>query len=129
MFMARCRHLWFIGQAVLLSQATGDANWSGYYYVDLVGRMLSAIADMGVILLVFFIGVSLYDKWVGLLAALLYACAVFSIQQAHFWTVDAMSNFFVVLAIWAAVRVQQSGKLSGYFIFGLAFWRGIGKPY
>jgi YYY domain-containing protein len=107
--------------ADFLSQMTGDASWAGYYMAQLVGRMLSAIAESGVVLVVFFIGVRLHDKWVGLLAALLYACAVFSIQQAHFWTVDAMSNLFVALAILCAVQVQDMGGIGSYLGFGLFF--------
>ena len=107
--------------ADVVVQVTGDPSFGTYTSIHLVGRMLSALAEMGVILVVFFIGVQLHDKWVGLVAAMLYAGTVFSIQQAHFWTVDAMSNLFVVLAIWCAIRVQNNGKLWGYLGFGLFF--------
>jgi YYY domain-containing protein len=104
-----------------LIRYTNDPVWGGYNGIHLVGRALSALAETAVILVVFFIGVELHDKWVGLLAALLYATVAFSIQQAHFWTVDAMSNLFVMLAIWAAVRVQTSGRLGAYLEFGIFF--------
>ncbi|MBZ0277818.1 MAG: glycosyltransferase family 39 protein, partial [Anaerolineae bacterium] len=100
---------------------SGDLTWGGYNGIHLVGRTLSALAEMGVILIVFFIGRRLHDKWIGLLAAALYSVTVFSIQQAHFWTADAMSNFFVVLTIWFAVRVQDDDTLPNYLGFGLAF--------
>jgi YYY domain-containing protein len=100
---------------------SGDPIWGTYTAVHLVGRFLSALADMGVILIVFAIGRRLHGKWVGLLAAMLYACAVFPIQQSHFWTADAISNLFVALAIWGAVRVQLSGRLGSYIEFGLYF--------
>lgn len=114
LFMAR-------GLGDLVVQATGNPTWSSYNGVHLVWRSLSALAEMTVIFVVFLIGVKLHDKWVGLLAAILYAAVVFSIQQAHFGTVDAMSNLFTVLTIYLAVRVQDDGGLLDYGLFGLAF--------
>lgn len=101
------------------AQVTGDASITGYYGVRQVGRLLSALAEMGVVLTVFFIGRQLHSKWTGLLAALLYACTVFSIQQAHFWTADATANFFVTLSILFAIRVQQAGKLADFLACGV----------
>jgi len=107
--------------ADLVIAVTQEPVWGTYTAIHLVGRALSALADMGVVLVVFFIGVRLHGKWVGLLAALLYACAVFPIQQSHFWTSDAIANLFCALTIWAAVRVQDSGKLTAYLEFGIYF--------
>jgi len=103
------------------AQIAANGSFGTYTSIHLVGRMLSAMAEMGVILVVFFIGVQFHDKWIGLLAAALYAATVFSIQLAHFWTVDAMSNLFAALTIWCALRVQTDGKLGGYLGFGLFF--------
>lgn len=107
------------GTADTLAQLTGDTNWSSYYGGRQVGRLLSAVAEIGVILTTFLIGLRLHGKWVGLLAAVLYCCTVFSIQQAHFWTADAISNFMVALAILGAVRIQTGGKLGSYLFCGL----------
>jgi YYY domain-containing protein len=103
----------------LLIDATGQGSWGGYNGVHLVGRGLSAAAESGIILLVFLMGLQLHNKWVGLLAALLYAMTVFSIQQAHFWTADAMTNLFCAAAIYCTVRVQTEGKLTDYLAAGL----------
>lgn len=99
--------------------------WRGYWTdpnaIQLVWRGLSAITDTLVILVVFLIGLRLHNKWVGLVAAALYAACVFPIQLAHFGTVDAMSNFFVALCVYFAVRVQTGGKQLDYAAFGLVF--------
>lgn len=95
--------------------------WVSYDGIHLVWRFLSALAEMGVIVIVFLIGVRLHDKWVGLVAAALYALTVFSIQIAHFGTVDAQSNFFAALTILFAVVVQREGGLRNYLWFGIAF--------
>ena len=86
----------------------------------LVWRFFSAFFDVGSIILIFFIGSRMHNRWVGLLAAVLYACAPLAIQKAHFGTVNAITAFFVTLAIWAAVHVQDRGKIYHYIVFGFA---------
>ena len=106
----------------ILNQTDYDGSfWVTYDGVHLVWRMMSALAEMGIILLVFAMGVRLHDKWVGLLAAFLYATTVFSIQIAHFGTVDAIANFFATLTVMASVQVYRSGKFWTYLLFGFAF--------
>ena len=83
----------------------------------LVGRTLSALADLGTVLLIYLIGRRLYGEAVGLLAAGLGTLTAFSIQQAHFFTVDSMACFFTVLTGYFAVRAARSG---GWLDFGLA---------
>jgi YYY domain-containing protein len=118
LFMARAA-------ADLVAQQTGDSIWTGFNGLHLVWRALSASADMLVILLVFFIGVRLHGKWVGLLASILYAAAVLPIQQSHFGTTDATANLFVILGIFFAVRAQDSGSLWDYGAFGLALGAAV----
>ena len=84
------------------------AEWlgsTGYGEVYLVGRVLSALADVGVIGLIFLAAARLYDRKVGVLAAAFYALAVLPIQQAHFFTVDTFTNFFIFLAVYFGVEV------------------------
>jgi len=72
-----------------------------------VGRALSAVADIGTVILVFLLGRRLYGDAVGLLAAAFATLTAFTIQQAHFFTVDSMANFFIVLTAYWAVRAVQ----------------------
>lgn len=102
-----------------VAQLTNDPVWAGYEGASLVWRFVSALADMGTIIVVFLIGLRLHHKWVGLLAAAMYACAPFAIQQSHFGTVDAMATFFTVLTLYFAARVQTRGTLVDYGLFGL----------
>ena len=86
------------------------AEWLGqigYDQVDLVGRQLSTIADLGTILLLYFIVSRLYGRKIGLLAATFSTLAVLQIQQSHFFTVDTFANFFMFLAIYFVVRVGE----------------------
>lgn len=104
----------------LMVDLTDDTSLNTYNGVHLVWRGLSALAEMTLILIVFLIGVELHGRWVGLVAAALYAGAVFSIQMAHFATADAITNLFAGLAVLFAVRVQMRGGLVEYGLFGLA---------
>lgn len=103
----------------LLAQLSGDPTHRGYFGLHLVWRSLSALAETAVIFIVFLVGVILYDRRTALLAAALYTVTVLSIQQAHFGTVDAITNLFCVLGLLFAARVQQRGSLAGYVLFGL----------
>jgi YYY domain-containing protein len=113
-----------MGAEFMMSQ-TNDIVWLSSDGIVAVWRALSALAETGVIVLVFLMGLRLYGKWVGLLAAILYAATVFSIQQAHFGTADATTNFFVALALYFAVRTQGSGKWWDYIGFGIGLGAAV----
>ena len=92
-----------IGQFfAFLSQKT---NWAGYDEVVLLGRVLSGIADLGVIFLLYLIAARIYGRKVALLAAAFSSVAVMQIQQSHFFTVDNFANFFMFLTIYFAVEI------------------------
>jgi YYY domain-containing protein len=107
--------------AELFVNVTGDPSWTQFYQIQLPSRLVSAIAEMLVIVVVFCAGLRAHDKWIGLLAAALYSFTAFSIQQAHFGTSDPMANLFSALSILFAICVQRDGKLRDYALFGVAF--------
>jgi len=75
-----------------------------------VGRALSSLADLGTVLLAYLIGRRLYGRAAGLLAACLGALTAFSIQQAHFFTVDSMASFLMLLTAYLAVCAARSTR-------------------
>ncbi len=103
---------------------------TGYDQVQLVGRAVSASADLLTVLLVYLIAVRLYRKQsVGVLAAAFSALAVLQIQQSHFFTVDTVTNFLAFLAFYLAVCImtdtqmkEETGAESG----GHAWLNGLG---
>ena len=84
----------------------------GYDPITIVGRQLSAIADILTILLVFLIALRLFHEKIGLVAAALYAFAVLPIQQSHFMTVDTFTNTFGMLTVYFAVVILTRPKPS-----------------
>ncbi|MFN8642483.1 MAG: glycosyltransferase family 39 protein [Candidatus Binatia bacterium] len=104
---------------------TGDELGTTYGTVHRLGRLLSALCDTLALALLYAVGARLYGRAVGLLAAALYAAAVLPIQQAHFFTVDAMANLFVVAALWLAARAATRARWSDDALFGLALGAGL----
>lgn len=74
-----------------------------------VGRALSALSDLGTLILIYLMGRRVYGTAAGLLAAGFGAVAAFMIQQAHFFTVDSMACFFVTLVAYLSVRAGLGG--------------------
>jgi YYY domain-containing protein len=94
--------------------------WYDYEYVHLVGRMVNAVADTITVFFIFLIGARVFSAKHGLLAAFLYALSALPIQQAHYWTVDTLSNMFFVIGLFAALEVAKTGRRSAYWWFGVA---------
>jgi hypothetical protein len=106
-------------------------NMTHYDRVVLVGRALSGLFDLAVVVMLYLLGARLYSRRVGLLAAALSAAAVLPIQLSHYFTVDSFSTVFVVAGFYfatLAVPLAPSGSESRdlpegrwwhYALFGL----------
>ena len=81
---------------------------AGWNQIASVGRPLSALSDWLVILLVYLAASRLFNKRVGLLAAVFYSWAVLPIQLSHFYKEDTFTNFFTFLAIYFAILIATS---------------------
>ncbi len=98
-----------------------ESYGTGYEEVHLVGRAISGLADLIAVWILYLTASRLYrDKRIGLLAATLSAFAVLQIQQSHFFTVDAISNVFVVASLYFAVRALDDMRWRNYLLFGLS---------
>ncbi|MEA1976841.1 MAG: DUF2298 domain-containing protein [Chloroflexota bacterium] len=98
------------------------AEWtgmSGYDEVHLLGRAVSGISDLVSILLIYLIGERLFNRRVGILAALFTTLSVLLIQHAHFFVVDPLANVFILAGLYFSVRVIGEGKISDYLLFGV----------
>ncbi len=92
---------------LFLVRLVGEAaDQTGYSQIYLVGRYLSALADLLTVLLVYLITVRLYKKVrMGLVAAAFSAFSVLQIQLSHYFTVDTYTNFFTFLAFYLAIVI------------------------
>jgi len=85
-----------------------------FHHLAAVGRALTALFDVGTVLLVFLLGRRLYGVTAGLLAAALLAVTVLHIQLAHFFTSDPYMTFFVVAALYAMVMAHSNAARDGF---------------
>ena len=80
-----------------------------YNDFTLQGRILSALFDAGVIILVYKI-VEIFErkykfnKKIKIYAAFFYAMTVFSIQASHFFTTDTFLNFFAIFSLYFVLK-------------------------
>jgi YYY domain-containing protein len=113
-----------------LAKAVGDlALMANYSHINLVGRVISAFADLGIIYLVFLLGKHIYDKRVGLLGAAFVAFTVMHIQLAHFCAFDVVTTFFAVLTVYGAVRLAQRGDWFSAITAGAAAGLAVASKF
>ncbi len=77
-------------------QPCGVGTYSGYGGIHLVGRLLSAMADLLTMAALVLLARRLFGERVALLTALLYTFTVLPIQHAHFFVVDSFASLFVL---------------------------------
>ena len=110
---------------LFLTKAFADILGYGTYgKLHLVGRLLSALFDIGSLLLVYCIAINIFSKSTALLSAAFYAIAVLPIQQSHFFTADNFMVFwilltFLLLVIFLEKESYLSLWLSGFI--GISF--------
>lgn len=94
-----------------------------YNNIALTGRLVSAIFDTGVVVLVFLITSKLFNRNTGLVASFLYSISVLPIQLSHFFAVDTFLNFFLTLSFYFLIKLNSNSKKALiYSIFlGISF--------
>ena len=109
----------------LVKWASLRVNMTDYWHVHLVGRALSALFDLGSVLMIFLIGAKLYSRKVGLLASALLSMTVLHIQCAHFFTVESFTVFFTCVSFYAIILVAQRGEWYDYALAGTSIGLAI----
>ena len=96
----------------------GEGIGDSYGTTVVWGRRLTALIDTATIALVFALGAVLFDRRVGLAAALLYALAVLPTQLAHFWTTDPYVVFFGTAALLFSVLLVRARGEAWPWVYG-----------
>lgn len=101
----------------------------GWQEILQMGRGLSALLDLGTVLLVYLAARRLAGWKVATLAGLFSGAAVLQIQQAHFFTSDSFAVFFTMLALYLAVLLVSEPDEAPYgrlMRLGLFFGAAVG---
>ena len=75
---------------------------------------------MGTVYLIYRLGRKLYNRVTGLLAASLVALTVLHVQLAHFYAVDTLLTFFVVLAVSLGVDLVRRARIGTGLLLGIS---------
>src|SRR3989344_4608424 len=98
-----------------------DKSFDSYDRINLLGRAISAVVDFGTIILLYFIGKKLFNKIVGTLAAFFYSTSVFPIQASHFYAVDVVLTFFILLTLYQLLQFYEKPNLKNSILVGVFF--------
>lgn len=97
-------------------------GFDAYGQVNIVGRVLSGLFDLGAIIFTFLIAAKLFKREVGILAAALLAITVQNIQLSHFYGVENAAAFFVLASFYCCLRLPQDRYFSYWALAsGVAF--------
>ncbi len=98
-----------------------NPSFATYDKINLVGRVISALADLFTIILIYKIGKLLFDKKLGLAASFIYAFSVFPIQTSHFYAVDILLTFFITLTLYRILRFYKNPGFQNSIPLGVSF--------
>jgi hypothetical protein len=95
--------------------------WREDFFVGLglLGRVLSALFDLGTITLIFFLGRRLYNAAIGLVAAACVAVTVLHIQLSHFYAVDTLLTLLVTGTVFLSARLSETGRTRDAVLTGV----------
>tara|TARA_B100001750_G_scaffold247797_1_gene274905 strand:- start:3189 stop:7598 length:4410 start_codon:yes stop_codon:yes gene_type:complete len=106
---------WFpYGSLILYLTKIVETTASIFYNVSLtdlslIGRGLSAFADIGTVFMTFMICSTVYNRKVGYLASLLVSLSVIHIQLSHFFVVDTYLTFLITTSLYFIIKIARFG--------------------
>ncbi len=92
-----------------------------YNNIALTGRLISAMFDVGVVILIFLITLNIFNRKTAILASFLYSVSVLPIQLSHFFAVDTFLNFFLVLSFYFLIKLISEKKIRYCILLGLTY--------
>lgn len=85
-----------------------DPTIVDYAHSNLLGRILSALFDVGTLGMIYLIGRLLFNRTMGIISAYAYATSTLAIQLSHFFAVDTLLTFFSTSTIYFVLRFQKN---------------------
>ena len=98
-----------------------DPSFALYDKINIAGRFISGIFDLGTIFFIFLLGKKLFNKKVGIIASFFYTISVFPIQTSHFYAVDTTLTFFILLTLYQLIRFYEKPSIKNSMLVGVCF--------
>lgn len=107
--------------SILAPGGSYGVPWREDFFVSLglLGRVLSALFDLGTITLIFFLGRRLYNAAIGLVASACVAVTVLHIQLSHFYAVDTLLTLLVTGTVFLSARLAETGRTRDAVLAGV----------
>jgi len=106
--------------------ATFNPQFGSYEKIQLLGRVVSTIFDIGTMIMVFCLMrlLTKTDK-TAYLAAFWYAISVLPIQLSHFYAVDTILTFFMTTTLYILIRYHKRSSLGFAILIGVSFGMAV----
>jgi len=84
-----------------------------------LARLVSALMGVATVGLAYLSGKKLFDKRVGLIAALFLSLSSLHVDESHYALLDVPLTFWVVLSFFFSILILENGRLRDYLLAGL----------
>ncbi len=98
-----------------------DPSLGQYASLHLVGRVMSALADLISVYLIYKIARKLFNPPTGLLAAFFYTASVLPIQLSHFFAVDTILTCFILATLYSLLHFYEKPTFNKSLLTGVLF--------
>jgi hypothetical protein len=129
-FIKGTMQFYVIGAVLKVASVFDIVKLKGHqFYVDhpselaklyVLGRLLTVLVSLLTIFLVFIIGSKLYNRGVGLFAALLLSVLPVDVVNSHYMKTDVPQTFWLLVTVICAIKIWRSKKRIWYVLAGLS---------
>lgn len=93
--------------------------WDRPFVFYFLGRLISALAGIGAVILTYIISFDLFKKKsVAVLSSMLLVFSFQSIEDSHFATLDSSLTFWVLLSFLFSLKIVRTGNVKYYLLSG-----------
>ena len=95
-------------------------------WINVIGRSYSALFSLITLIPLYFLGVKLFNKHVGIIACFFYAVCVSSIQTAHFSTTENLLTLLITTITLLAIVLYENPTYKLSLLIGLILGIAVG---
>ena len=97
------------------------APYATYQEMYMVGRIVSVLAELGTLFTLFLLAKKIFGKPVAILSIFFYTVSVLPIQLAHFYAVDTLLTFFILITLYQLINFYEKQTIKNALLVGVFF--------